>query len=106
MTDLPLPQPQVMPPPRLEIEDTTRVTNPQYTDLVGDGPADHGLRGFVLGLSDPPPMPTLHQLGPTSVLAPPPRPPPPLCGCPAGGRPTALLRVSEVLAVFGPDGPP
>jgi len=51
--DLPLPQPQVVPPASVEVEDTARVADGQRPDSLLDGPADDGLGGLVLGLPDP-----------------------------------------------------
>ncbi|MEV0430877.1 hypothetical protein [Micromonospora sp. NPDC050495] len=67
LADLPLPQPQVVPPSRVQVEHAARVTDPlAYRpghDLAG---------GLVLGLTHPTPMPALHLPRPAAVLAPPP----------------------------------
>jgi hypothetical protein len=51
--DLPLPQPQIMPPPGGQVQDRARVSDGQGPDPVGDRPVDHRLRRLVLGLPDP-----------------------------------------------------
>jgi hypothetical protein len=61
--DLPLPQPQVVPPPGRLVEDSTRVADGQGADPGLDSPVDHGFGGFVQGLPDPAAVPALDQPG-------------------------------------------
>lgn len=104
--DLPLPQPQVVPPPRLNVKHPTRVPDAQLTDTPFDRPRHDRTGGFVLGLTDPAPMPALHHTGAASVLAPPPRTPLTRLRRPASHRPAAGFRVSQVHAVLRADRPP
>jgi hypothetical protein len=70
--DLPLPQPQVVPPPRIDIEDTSRVADPEHTDPLLYRPGHDLAGGFMLRLADPTPMPALHQPRTPAVSPPPP----------------------------------
>ena len=88
------------------VEDAAGVADGQGANSVAHRPADHGLRGFVLGLTDPPPMHTFDLVPAAPVPSPPPRPA--LAGFrgTGGHRPVAVPGIHEVLAVFGADRPP
>src|SRR5215467_11188925 len=69
--DLPLAQPQVVPPARILVQDTAGVADGRGGDPVGDRPADDGVGGLVPGLADAAAVPALCQPGAAAGLAPP-----------------------------------
>jgi hypothetical protein len=71
-----------------------------------NGPADHRGGGFVLGLPDPTPVPGLDGPRPAAGLPPTPGAALAAGGSAGGDGPAAGLGVGQMLAVFGPDGPP
>jgi hypothetical protein len=61
--DLPLPEPQVVPPPGRLVQGSAGVADDQGADPALDGPADDGFGGFVQGLPDPAAVPAFDQPG-------------------------------------------
>jgi hypothetical protein len=104
--DLPLPQPEVVPPAGVQVQDAAGVADRQRPDPLRHSRGDHGLRRFVLGLADPAVMPALDLPGAAARLAPPPWPALPRFRRVGGGGPAAGFRVREVHPVFGADRPP
>ncbi len=104
--DLPLPQPQVVPPPRRKVQHPARITDVQHTHPLPHRPRHDATGGFVLGLTDPAPVPALHQSCPTPVLPPPPRPLLTWLRRPTANGTLPALRVGEVHPVLGADRPP
>jgi len=80
--DLPLPQPQIVPPPGLPVEDTTRVADGHRPDPLLHGPVDDRAGSLVLRLPDPAAVAAFDQAGAAAGFPPPPRPSLPLAAGP------------------------
>ena len=93
MADPPVAGAPVVSPARGVLDLAAGVAYGQGADPAGDGPADHGAGGFVLGLADPAGVPRLDGPLAAPVLAPPPRSVLPGFGDAAGDGPAPCLGV-------------